>query len=184
PELDPPVARLHEAEDRLERRRLSRRVAAEQRDELALAHLEVEVLEDVDLPVVGVDRVQPQQRCPAVRAHFVLAFRRPRYASTTRGSVATVSKEPSAILTPWSSATTRSEMPSTTCMSCSITRIVKPPSSRSLAISSVISCVSDGFIPAAGSSSRRIRGSVAIARAISSRRRFAYESEYAGWFQR
>ena len=70
------------------------------------------------------DRVQPQQRCPAVRAHFVLAFRRPRYASTTRGSVATVSKEPSAIFAPWSSAITRSEMPSTTCMSCSITRIV------------------------------------------------------------
>jgi hypothetical protein len=40
----------------------------------------------------------------------------------------------------------------------------------------VISCVSTGFIPAAGSSSRSSRGFVAVARAISSRRRFAYES--------
>ena len=46
---------------------------------------------------------------------------------------------------------------------------------RSFAISSVISCVSTGFIPAAGSSSRSSRGLVAVARAISSRRRFAYE---------
>jgi len=55
---------------------------------------------------------------------------------------------------------------------------------RSWAISSVISCVSTGFIPAAGSSSSSSLGFVAVARAISSRLRFAYESEYAGWFQR
>jgi hypothetical protein len=65
-------------------------------------------------------------------------------------------------------------------MSCSITRIVCPRSSRSFPINSVISCVSAGFIPAAGSSRSSTRGFVAIARAISSRRRFAYESEYAG----
>ena len=122
-ELDRPVARLDEAEDRLQRRRLARRVAAEQGDELAFAHVQVEVLEDVDLAVVRVDR--PEQRtCVQVRPHFVppCAGRgtpRPRV-----GFVATSSNEPSAILTPWSSATTRSEMPSTTCMSCSITRIV------------------------------------------------------------
>ena len=48
----------------------------------------------------------------------------------------------------------------------------------------MISCVSTGFIPAAGSSSSSMRGFVAVARAISSRRRFAYERLYAGWFQR
>src|SRR5262249_59728425 len=98
--------------------------------EAAHADGEVEVLEGVDLAVVGVDRVEPQQRGRAVRAHFDSAFRSPRYASMTRGSVATASNEPSAIFTPWSSATTRSEMPSTTCMSCSITRMVYLPSSR------------------------------------------------------
>ncbi len=94
-------------------------------------HLEIQALEDVDLPVVRVDGVELQQRLgrrpvlvAARFAHFVAVAFVPRYASTTRGSVATASNEPSAILTPWSSATTRSEMPSTTCMSCSITRIV------------------------------------------------------------
>src|SRR6185436_13875953 len=178
--------RTDQAEDRLERRRFPGGVAAQQADELALADDEVRVLEDVDLPVVRVDRLQLEQRgnLGSRRAHFRAAPPVPRYASTTRGSVATVSNDPSAILSPWSSATTRSEMPSTTCMSCSITRIVCPRSSRSLPISSAISWVSDGFIPAAGSSRSSTRGFVAIARAISSRRRFAYESEYAGWSHR
>ena len=39
--------------------------------------------------------------------------------------------EPSAIFSPWSSTVTRSEMPMTTFMSCSIRRIVSPRSSRS-----------------------------------------------------
>ena len=89
-----------------------------------VSDLEVDVLEDVHLAVVRVDALEPEERLgPAVGAH-VRSLPVPRYASTTRGSVATASKEPSAIFTPWSSATTRSEIPSTTCMSCSMTRIV------------------------------------------------------------
>src|SRR4051812_33431071 len=123
------VSRPHDAEHRLQGRRLARRVAPEQADELARRHLEVHALEDVDRPVVRVDGLEPQEGLgrrpvPARLGHFLAAALVPRYASTTRGSVATSSKVPSAILTPWSSATTRSEMPSTTCMSCSITRIV------------------------------------------------------------
>src|SRR5581483_5890510 len=120
-----PRPRPDDAEDGLQRRRLPRRVPAEQADELALSHLDVHVLEDVDQPVVGVHPLEPEQRPVAVRAaHLRAAAPSPRYASTTFGSVATASNEPSAILTPWSSATTRSEIPSTTCMSCSISRIV------------------------------------------------------------
>src|SRR5581483_4326821 len=167
--------RPHDAQDRLQRRRLARGVAAEQADELPLVDVDREALQDVDLAVVGVDRVELEQGLGG--RHFFAISPRPRYASTTRGSVATWSNEPSAILTPWSSATTRSEIPSTTCMSCSITRIVYPPSSRSLLISAVISWVSTGFMPAAGSSSRSSVGFVAVARAISSRRLLAYESE-------
>src|SRR6185437_2422179 len=180
------VPGLHDPKHSLQRRRLARCVAAEQADELAVLHLEVDALKNVDRPVVRIDRLQLQQRgrCGSVFvAHFVTVALVPRYASTTRGLVATSSKLPSAILTPWSSATTRSEIPSTTCMSCSIRRIVKPASVRSFPISSVISCVSTGFMPAAGSSRSRIRGRLAVARAISSRRRFAYERLYAGWFQ-
>ena len=70
-------------------------------------HLDAQALQDVDLPVVRVDAVEPQQRLgrgtvlAAVRlAHLVAVAFVPRYASTTRGSVATASNEPSAILTP------------------------------------------------------------------------------------
>ena len=67
-----PGVRAHDAEDRLERRGLAGGVAAEQADELALVHLEVQVLEDVDLPVVGVDALELQQ------AHLVTAAFVPR----------------------------------------------------------------------------------------------------------
>src|SRR6266566_872281 len=100
PKFDGAVARLYEAKDRLQRRGLSRGVAAEERHELAFANIQIQVLEDVDLPVVRVDVRQAQEIRCSVRAHFVSAFRRPRYASTTRGSVATASNDPSAILTP------------------------------------------------------------------------------------
>src|SRR5437588_600981 len=123
-ELDAPAARLDDAEDRLQRRRLPRRVPAEQAHELARAHLERDLLEDVDLAVVRVHGIELEQRAVLAHASSSSAPRSPRYASTTRGFVATSSKEPSAIFTPWSSATTRSEIPSTTCMSCSMTRVV------------------------------------------------------------
>src|SRR5881394_188919 len=139
-ELDRSPAWRDDPEDRLQRGGLSGRVSAEQTDELALPHLERDALQDVDLAVVGVDSLQLQQHQAA--SPFL---RNPRYASSTRVFVATSSKLPSAILIPWSSAATRSEIPSTTCMSCSITRIVYPASSRSFPISSVISPVSTGF---------------------------------------
>ena len=113
------VARPDDAEDRLQRRRLARRVAAEQADELARLDRDRQPLQDVDLAVVGVDRVELAGR--------LICARPSRARDTPRSTfsfVATCSNDPSAILTPWSSAITRSEMPSTTCMSCSITRIV------------------------------------------------------------
>src|SRR5512133_3261173 len=125
------VPRPHDPEHGLQGRRLAGGVATEQADELAAPHLEAQALENVDLPVERVHGLELQQGLgrrtvlvAAGFAHFVVAAFVPSYASTTRGSVATASNDPSAILTPWSSATTRSEMPSTTCMSCSIRRIV------------------------------------------------------------
>ncbi len=53
--------RLDDPEDRLQRRRLPGRIAAEQADELAFADVQVEVLEDVDLAVVGIDGLELQQ---------------------------------------------------------------------------------------------------------------------------
>jgi hypothetical protein len=64
-------SRRNDAEHRLQRRRLPGGVAAEQADELALPHLQVDVLEDVHLPVVRVDGLQPEERLgPAVGGHL------------------------------------------------------------------------------------------------------------------
>ena len=48
----------------------------------------------------------------------------------TRGSARTSAGEPSAIFSPWSRTVTRSLMPMTTFMSCSISRIVRPELGR------------------------------------------------------
>src|SRR5262249_41348729 len=133
----PPGARPHDPEDRLQRGRLAGGVAAEQADQLAVADLQRHSLEDPHLGVVGRDVLEAQQRRARLRSRggALVALRLahsgsarasgscPMYASTTAGWLATWSKPPSAILTPWSSATTRSEQPATTCMSCSMTRI-------------------------------------------------------------
>ena len=58
----------------------------------------------------------------------------------------------------------------TTFMSCSMSRIVMPRSSRSLRMKSVRCADSCGFIPAVGSSSSNTFGSEDRARAISTRR--------------
>jgi hypothetical protein len=73
-----PASRAHDAEDRLQRRRLARGVAAEQADQLAGADLERDPFEDPHLAVVGGDVVERQQRrpvpgCGARRAHFASA---------------------------------------------------------------------------------------------------------------
>ena len=73
-------ARTHDAEDGLECRRLSRRVPAEQADELTLPHLQVRVVEDVHLAVVGVDPLEAQEWPGSVRdlAHFRSVAEAPR----------------------------------------------------------------------------------------------------------
>ena len=77
---------------------------------------------------------------------------------------------PSAIFLPWSSTVTRSETCMTTRMSCSISSTVSPRSSRSRCTNAMNAAVSFGFMPAVGSSSSSSFGSVASARATSSRR--------------
>ena len=88
----------------------------------------------------------------------------------TRGFARTSAGLPSAIFSPWSSTVMCSETRMITFMSCSISTTVMPRSSRSLCMKSVSSADSCGFMPAVGSSSSRIFGSDASARAISTRR--------------
>src|SRR3990170_4320945 len=181
--VDRPRPRVEQAADRLEGRRLAGAIRADQGDDLALANLEGDALEGVDLAVVGVDVAQLEddvarrsvaggrgrlgRRGHALTAHDAEV---PRYASITFGSRRTSSGVPSEIRSPWSRTRTWSLMPMTTRMSCSMRRIVRPRSLRRRPMRAVIAEVSGGFMPAAGPSSRSRPGSLAKARASSSRR--------------
>ena len=61
-EADPAAPRMVEPVDRAQRRRLAGAVRAEQRDDLAVAHLEGDALERVDRAVVGVDALELEDR--------------------------------------------------------------------------------------------------------------------------
>ena len=88
----------------------------------------------------------------------------------TRGSARTVLGSPSAIFSPWSSTVMYSDTPMITCMSCSMSRIARPSSSRAWRMNFVRPSDSCGFMPAVGSSSSRSFGVEDKARAISTRR--------------
>src|SRR5665213_3200290 len=60
-EGDLALARVEEARDRLEGRRLPRAVGPDQGDDLAPADLQGDALEGMDLAVIRMDVVEPQQ---------------------------------------------------------------------------------------------------------------------------
>ncbi len=93
----------------------------------------------------------------------------PRYASTTTGSRATSAGVPRAIAWPKFSTTTLSQAARTSGMSCSISSTATPLAAMARIVSTSRP-VSEGFMPAAGSSSITTAGAAASARAISSRR--------------
>src|SRR5262245_18697376 len=169
-EGDRPLAGAHQAEHGLHGGGLAGGVAAEQRDDLPLSDLVAHALEHVERAVVGMHVPHVQEE----RARRLHAARRPRprYASMTRSSLRTCAGAPSAILTPWSKTTTRSDTSITTSSLCSMRMMVMPRLRRAL-IWFISSSVSAGFMPAVGSSRSRSFGRVMIARAISVRRRLA-----------
>src|SRR6266496_679497 len=68
-EADRPAAAGHHAHDGLECRRLPRAVAAQERDHLSLAHLEIHAVEDVRLAVPGVEVADLEEGGAWHRAH-------------------------------------------------------------------------------------------------------------------
>src|SRR5438105_13009014 len=166
-EDDAAAARNQQPRDGLEGGGLAGAVVAEQRHDLAAAHLEGHTAQGVDLAVVHVQALQLQQGYGPARPEEA---RRPRYASITRGSAWTSRGGPSAIFSPWSSTVTRSETSITTRMLCSM-RMMARPSSPTRRRSSAMSVPASACVmPAVGSSSNSRAGSEASARASSSRR--------------
>jgi hypothetical protein len=71
-----PDAGRHQAGERLQQRRLAGAVAAEQRDDLAFAHVQRGVVEDMALAVERVDALEAQHRALARRMRAAIGERR------------------------------------------------------------------------------------------------------------
>src|SRR5574341_1809217 len=111
-ELDRAAAERDQATDRAERRRLAGAVRADDRDDLAHAHLERDRPDGGHVAVAGLDPFKPEQRrhyrSPRGRldpwvgwdGSGPASLSSPRYASITFGSLATASGRPSAIRSP------------------------------------------------------------------------------------
>src|SRR3954447_6402599 len=98
-EADAPAPRIVQAVDRAQRRRLPRAVRADQRDDLALAHVERDPLQRLDRAVVRVHVLELENDAVGL-GHVALAAPLPRYASITRSSFCTSVGVPSAIFSP------------------------------------------------------------------------------------
>src|SRR5581483_9561720 len=97
-EGDRALARMVQPVDRAQRRRLARAVRADERDDLAVAHLDRDALQRLDRAVVRLDVAHLEER-RAVRAHAPTAAL-PRYASITRSFRWMSCGVPSAIFSP------------------------------------------------------------------------------------
>ena len=168
-----PSPRVVEAVDRAERRRLAGAVRADQRHDLALVHRQRDALQRVDGAVVGVDVLELEDRAarPAAarRSSLTSPPCRDRPRSRARPSA------PPAASPPRSSRRSRAPSRGRRCPSRPSCRARSsgssaPPRSSGATRTPVKSAVSCGFIPAVGSSSSSSFGSVASARATSSRR--------------
>ena len=114
-----------------------------------------------------------QHMAQAVMGMHALEFEHqvfsPKYAVWTAALARTSAGRPSASFWPWCITTTWSDRSMTMPMSCSTMSTVTPHSSRTSRMKRAMSSVSSRFMPATGSSSIRICGCMARARAISTR---------------
>src|SRR5690606_10899224 len=161
-----PLAGLPQPHDGPQRGGLPRPVAAEQHGELPPRHGEIDAVQDVILPDMGVNAFQVQQRV----AHAAASGAMPRYASCTTGEEITSAGAPSATRLPLWSTMMRSARLRTTSILCSTSSTVLSPR----ALMSWISCRTVGTsstdMPAVGSSNMKTSGSSASSKATSSLR--------------
>src|SRR3990172_3387137 len=154
----PPVKReipgpwLHQPHNGSECRRLARAVPTEEAEDLPRRKLKRDILEDVDVPIVAVNAVQPQHH-------------RPRYTFCTSGCVSISWGVPSARRPPLSITVTFVARSNTTAMLCSMSRMVTPRERARMSRERAV--ISSGARPWVGSSRISISGRRASAMATS-----------------
>src|SRR5690606_34751015 len=175
-ELDRSLERVDDARNRLQDRRLAGAVGPEDGRDLAFAHLQADPADGLDRTIGALDVEQLQDGLAhgAALRSDVASSAVPRYASVTPGWPCTSGGVPSASISPWFIASTRSDTFETSDMSCSTISTVMPRSSRMSWIQKAMSPVSSTFNPEEGSSSSSSFGSVASARASSTTLRTPY----------
>src|SRR5262245_11859145 len=156
---------------RLEQRRLARAVRADHRHRLAGLGVHIHAEQRLKVAVRGVEADRLEQR------HVHAS--NPRYTRRTSESFITASGAPSASFCPKLNTNKRSAIAKSACTTCSIHTTVMPRAliARSSSTSSDASC---SVRPPAISSSNKTFGSVASARASSSRLRSSKVSDPAG----
>ena len=142
-----PGAGAEQPADGLQRGGLAGAVGADQADQLALADLERDALQR--------RRAGRSRRATPSSRAWAAPLRDRRGSPRDRARIS--AGAPAAIIRPWFSTRMRSEMPITRRMSCSTSNTVMPWSRR-CAGSAPQAAVSEGFMPAAGSSSSSSRG--------------------------
>src|SRR6185369_1332225 len=153
-----PAERRHQAHDGLARGGAPDAVAAEEAHDLALAHAQVDPLEDVALAVEGVQVVDVEHQCASV----------PRYASCTARLARIAAGASEAMTSPYTSTVTTSARSNTTLMSCSTMTSVLPAVTRRIRSTAWFASVR--LMPAVGSSSRMVSAPPAMVMPISSAR--------------
>src|SRR5438046_1061615 len=167
--FDAALARVDDAGDRLQDRRLAGAVRAEHGCDLALSNLQADAADRANRAVRALDIEELKHE---VVAHAALrspdtSSTDPRYASITPASACTSRGVPSAIVSPWFIASTRSDTFDTRLMSCSTISTVTPSSCWMSRTQNTMSSVSSTLSPDDGSSSSSNLGSVHSARASS-----------------
>src|SRR6185436_17670441 len=114
-------ARLQQAGDRAQRRGLARAVRADERDDLALLHLEVDAVQRRNGSVADFE-IMDRQKCGHRSA---VSAGSPRYASMTCLFARIASGSSTAMVFPKLMTTIRSQMPITSSMLCSMRRIAR-----------------------------------------------------------
>src|SRR3989338_4675109 len=149
---DPPGPWRHQPHNGSECRRLARAVPTEETEDLPRRKLKRDILEDVDVPIVAVNAVQPQHH-------------RPRYTFCTSGCVSISWGVPSARRPPLSITVTFVARSNTTAMLCSMSRMVTPRERARMSRERAV--ISSGARPWVGSSRISISGRRASAMATS-----------------
>src|SRR3984957_6823105 len=141
------------AEDGLQQRRLARAIGPDDAHDFAGADIERHLVQDFQPAIARADALDSQHQCPPCDA----GCEAPSRASITFSSARIWAGGASAILSPWSITTQRTQRSRAKPMSCSISRMARPAPRWPRMMPAIVSRTT-GWTPASGSATSRRSG--------------------------